>query len=120
MDTLDLTAKKIDKALDVTSSADFAAKIPDIKTFGDPDTWTLLCKASSKEGGWMKSTKAMGVPGIGVIVQVSTQQGDRVAEALATVEDAYLHQNEDGLFRLKLSEDPENAGRKLLSSGEWV
>jgi len=109
-----------DKALDVTSSADFAAKVPDIKTFGDPDTWTLLCKASSKDGGWMKSTKAMGVEGFGVVVQVSTQQGDRVAEALATVEDAYLHQNADGSFRLKFAEETEFAGRKLLNTGEWA
>jgi len=108
------------KVLDVTSSADFSAKVPDIKTFGDPDTWTLLCKASSEDGGWMKSTKAMGVPGIGVILQVSTQQGEQVAEALATIRDAYLHQNEDGNFRLMLSERTEFSGRKLLSSGGWI
>jgi hypothetical protein len=71
-----------DKSVDVTSSADFAAKIPDIKTYGNPDGWKLICKASSKEQGWMKSTKAMTIRDLGVLVQVSTQQGDKVAEAM--------------------------------------
>lgn len=79
-----------EKALDVTSSADFAAKIPDVQVVGDPDTWKLICKASSKSQGWMKSTKAMLVPGIGVLVQVSTQQFNEVAEAITLVPGAYL------------------------------
>jgi hypothetical protein len=46
----------------------------------------LLCKASSSKQGWMKSSKAMEIPGIGCIVQVTTQQRNRdgshaVAEA---------------------------------------
>lgn len=72
------------KTLDVTSSADFPAKVADVEVFGNPDRWKLVCKASSKSQGWMKSTKAMGLPG-GVLVQVSTQQGDHVAEALCFI-----------------------------------
>lgn len=48
-------------------------EIPDLKVFGDGDTWVLLCKASSEKQGWMKSTKVMNVFG-GCVVQVSTQQ----------------------------------------------
>lgn len=58
--------------------------INDLKLFGDGDTWVLLCKASSRKENWMKSTKVMNVPG-GCIVQVTTQQGDAVAEALTYV-----------------------------------
>jgi len=62
----DLGIKNIKEAKD---------KIPDLKVFGDGDTWVLLCKASSEAQGWMKSTKVMNVFG-GCVVQVSTQQGD--------------------------------------------
>ena len=65
--------------------------VPDVVVFGDGDAWQLLCKASSEEEGWMKSTKAMEMPG-GVLIQVTTQQRNAygsyaVAEALAFVPD---------------------------------
>jgi len=61
------------KDLGITSAADAKSKIPDLKVFGDGDRWVLLCKASSEEQGWMKSTKVMNVPG-GCVIQVTTQQ----------------------------------------------
>lgn len=91
-----------DKALDVTSAADATqGKVSDIKVVGNGDTFRLLCKASSKEQGWMKSCKAMEVPG-GCVVQVTTQQGDNVAEALVFVPGVKV-------------EDDINGGRKLVS-----
>lgn len=67
----------------VNTDADGAEKnVPDIGKFGDPDRWQLICKAWSKSEDWMKSTKAMEIQGLGVLVQVSTQQGHNVAEAL--------------------------------------
>lgn len=90
------------KALDVTSVADAqAGKVSDIKVVGNGDTFQLLCKASSKEQGWMKSAKAMETPS-GCVVQVTTQQGDHVAEALTFVPG------------VKIAEDI-NGGRKLVS-----
>lgn len=74
----------MEKSLDVVNSADLSKKVSDVVVFGNPDTWMLLCKASSKSQGWMKSTKVMNVP-TGVILQVSTQQGQSVAEALVYV-----------------------------------
>lgn len=59
--------------------------VRDLDVFGDPDSFKLICKASSKAEGWMKSTKAMEIKGVGCIVQVTTQQGDQVAEALTFV-----------------------------------
>ena len=64
--------------------------VPDIKIVGNGDTFRLLCKASSKAEGWMKSTKAMEIPGVGCVVQVTTQQrnpdgSNAVAEALTFV-----------------------------------
>ena len=54
--------------------------IKDLVVFGDGDLFKLIAKASSKAEGWMKSTKAMEIPGVGCIVQMTTQQGDNVAE----------------------------------------
>ena len=48
--------------------------VPDITVFGNGDMFKLLSKASSEREGWMKSTKAMAIPGVGCVVQVTTQQ----------------------------------------------
>jgi hypothetical protein len=79
--------------------------VKDIQVVGNGDMFQLLCKASSKEEGWMKSTKAMQVPN-GCVVQVTTQQRNpdgsyAVAEALAYVPGA------------RIAPD-ENNGRKLI------
>jgi hypothetical protein len=63
--------------------------VSDVKVFGDGDTWQLICKASSENEGWMKSTKAMDC-GTGCVVQVTTQQRNPdgsyvIAEALSFV-----------------------------------
>ena len=59
--------------------------VEDLLIFGNGDTFLLICKASSEGEGWMKSTKAMQIDGVGCVVQVTTQQGDNVAEALTFV-----------------------------------
>ena len=56
-----------------------------VETTGDPGLWVTICKASCEEEGWMKSTKAMQIRFAGCLVQVTTQQGDQVAEAVAFV-----------------------------------
>lgn len=63
--------------------------VRDVVVFGDGDMFKLMCKASSEEQGWMKSTKACDV-GTGCIVQVTTQQRNpdgsyAIAEALTFV-----------------------------------
>lgn len=59
--------------------------VSDLVVFGNGDTFKLLSKASSKREGWMKSTKVMEIQDAGCVVQVTTQQGDHVAEALTFV-----------------------------------
>jgi len=90
-----------EKSLDVQDIADAQKKIPDISVVGNGDTFALLCKASSKSQGWMKSAKAMQVPG-GCVVQVTTQHGDNVAEALTFVPGVRIA-------------DDVNGGRKLVA-----
>lgn len=64
--------------------------VSDLVTYGNGDTFVLLCKASSKEEGWMKSTKAMEIDSVGCVIQVTTQQGDNVAEALTFVPNVHI------------------------------
>lgn len=70
-------------------------QVGDLEVFGNGDMFQLLCKASSKSEGWMKSTKAMVIPKVGCLVQVTTQQKNidgtySIAEALSFVPGATI------------------------------
>lgn len=78
------------KTLDNINIKDAKSKVSDIKVFGNGNLFELLSKASSKEQGWMKSTKAMQVESGGCVIQVTTQQRNpngsySIAEALTFV-----------------------------------
>lgn len=99
----------MEKSLGNTDVNGARKNVKDIVVFGNGDTFKLLCKASSQEEGWMKSTKAMEVVG-GCVVQVTTQQRNidltySVAEALAYVPG------------VKIADDLEFGGRKLIPIG---
>lgn len=75
--------------------------VADLAVVGNGDMFRLLCKASSQEEGWMKSTKAMEIESIGCVVQVTTQQRNpdgsyAVAEALTFVPGVCLAEDEKG------------------------
>ena len=83
-----------EKDLGITTVRAAKDNISDLVVYGDGDTFALLCKASSQEQGWMKSTKVCNVPG-GCIVQVTTQQKNpdgsyTVAEALTFVPGVHM------------------------------
>jgi len=75
--------------------------VKDMEVVGNGDMFRLLCKASSKTEGWMKSTKACEIPGVGCVVQVTTQQGENVAEAVTFVPGVTIYAD-------------KNNGRKLV------
>ena len=58
-----------EKSFEVTKTAD--VKKPFV--VGNPDAWKILCKVSSEEQGWMKSTKVMAVGNKGVMMLVTTE-----------------------------------------------
>jgi hypothetical protein len=71
-----------DKTLHNTNSIAAHKNVSDLQVYGG-DLWRLLCKASSEDEGWMKSTKVMGLwraddprgtDPLGCLVQVTTQQ----------------------------------------------
>ena len=83
-----------EKSLHNTCANGAKKNVKDIVFWGNGDAFKLISKASSENEGWMKSTKAMEV-GNSVVVQVTTQQRNAdgsyaVAEALTTVENAYI------------------------------
>lgn len=73
------------KTLGNTTASQAKDNVKDIVFWGDGNAFKLISKASSQNEGWMKSTKAMQIDGIGCVVQVTTQQGSNVAEALTFV-----------------------------------
>lgn len=87
------------KTLDSVNTQDVKEKVSDVVVIGDPDLFQLLCKANSKSEGWMKSAKAMECPS-GCIVQVTTQNGDEVAEALVFVPGTRVVEDVNGGRRL--------------------
>lgn len=95
------------KTLVNTDSNGATKNVKDILFWGNGDTFKLISKASSVAEGWMKSTKAMQIDGIGCVVQVTTQQGDNIAEALTFVPGVYIKDIHNGT--------PDVIGRKLSS-----
>lgn len=89
----------MEKTLDNTTASQAKDKIADLVIWGNGDTFKLICKASSKSEGWMKSTKAMEIVGLGCVVQVTTQQGDNVSEAVTFVTGTTIEEikNEEGV-----------------------
>jgi hypothetical protein len=84
-----------EKTLTNTTANKAKDNVSDLEIWGDGDAFKLICKASSQEEGWMKSTKAMHA-GSGVVVQVTTQQRNTdgtysIAEALTYVPDSYIN-----------------------------
>lgn len=94
------------KTLNTSDVTGARKAVPDIEVFGNGDTWQLLCKASSESEGWMKSTKAMHIPRMGCLVQVTTQQ--------TNLDDSYLI-SESVVFvpGVAIVEDVEHGGKKL-------
>ena len=93
------------KTLINTDSNGATKNVKDIIFWGNGDTFKLISKASSVEEGWMKSTKAMEIAGVGCVVQVTTQQGDNIAEALTFVPNTEIEEvmhEVDGLVSRKL------------------
>ncbi len=78
--------------------------VADVEFYGDGDTFKLISKAWSKDEKWMKSFKACQIDGVGCIVQVTTQQGDSIAEAVAFVPGV----------KIELIDGDKSNGRRLV------
>jgi hypothetical protein len=113
MDIHLLQENTMEKSLGNTDINGTKKNVPDVVVFGDGDMFKLLCKASSQSQGWMKSTKAKVIKGVGAVLQVTTQQKNRdgsysVAEAVTFIPDVDIEETHD--------EDGLVIGRKLISA----
>lgn len=101
----------MEKTLINTEASGAKVNVKDIIFWGDGDTFSLISKASSQAEGWMKSTKAMEIPGVGCVVQVTTQQKNAdfsysLAEAITFVPGVKIDKTVD--------EDSKVISRKLV------
>lgn len=94
-----------EKTLHNSTVSSARKNVVDIIVFGDGDAFKLISKASSKKEGWMKSTKAMQIDGVGCVIQVTTQQGANVAEALTFVPNV----------KIELINGDKTNGRKIVA-----
>lgn len=78
-----------ERVLDTAPNNPASQAIADLKTTGTKDLFRLISKASSKEMGFMRSTKAMDT-GDGVLVQVSTLHRGVPAESVAFVPGVHI------------------------------
>ena len=100
----------MEKTLGNTTASKAKENVKDIQFWGDGDTFKLISKASSKAEGWMKSTKAMEIEGVGCVVQVTTQQGENVAEALTFVPGVKI----DEVFKIDVKTDEKTLVSRTL------
>ena len=85
-----------------------AIPAPDLKVIGNPDTFQLLCKASSESEGWMQSTKALLIEKA-CLVQVTTEK--RNPDGSYAISEAIC-------FVPNVSINPDvNGGKKLVVAG---
>lgn len=111
LELCDEDAKSCDvvkKTLHNSNASGASVNVKDIIFWGDGDTFKLISKASSKNEGWMKSTKAMQIDGVGCVVQVTTQQGDNVAETVCFVPGVKIEETS--------GEDGKVISRKLIDN----
>ena len=92
----------------VTDSKSAREAYCEIEFHGDPDAWICISKAAVS-GHWMKSTKAMRIRGLGVLVQVTTEvnmtpTSSSIAEALTFIPGAILIKNEKGHIEIGVLE----------------
>jgi len=103
------------KSLHNTDSNGAKKNVKDIVFFGDGDTFKLISKASSESEGWMKSTKAMEIEGVGCVVQTTTQQ--RNPDGSYALTDAVTFVPNSKIEEIwKINEEGESkvVGRKLV------
>ena len=86
---------KLEKTINNTTAKQAKVQVSDIEFWGNGDTFKLISKASSKNEGWMKSTKAMQIDGLGCVVQVTTQQNNHIAEAVTFVPGVFIKEIKD-------------------------
>ena len=83
------------KTLGNTTASQAKDNVKDLQIWGNSDMWKLICKAWSEDEEWMKSTKAMEIPGVGCLVQVTTQNEELPSESVVFVSGIRIEETKD-------------------------
>jgi hypothetical protein len=70
------------------------------QTFGPAGLWKTLFKAWNDREGWFKTTKAMELPGYGVLIQTTNNENGQICDDSEKVPGLKLEPNGDGSYRL--------------------
>jgi hypothetical protein len=93
-----------EKTLSNSANSTVKDNVPDVVLMGvKSNNWRLMCKAFSKNEGWMKSTKGLNLSTNQVLVQTTTQQKNSdgsysIADTLICVNGNLIESDEEGIF----------------------
>ncbi|WP_298585309.1 hypothetical protein [uncultured Kocuria sp.] len=98
----------------ITKTEDVQKNDKNLETHGNPDQFHLLFKAQSSS--WIKSTKAMNVPG-GCLVQMSTDRKQKngswvSAETSTFLPNAHVVPDENGNFTIRAVEQQKSDNKR--------
>lgn len=101
-----------------TTASQAKDNIKDLVIWGKGDMWRLICKASSQEEEWMVTTKALEIPGYGVVLQTERQQGEQLSQSTVKLPSVFIKENKDEsgkvVSRELYAEDYSASGNVLL------
>jgi hypothetical protein len=92
--------------------------ISDLEVHGNSSTFQLLYETYSRKHRRRETTKAIEIPGVGCVVQVSTHQGGQIAEAVPFVPGVTVVDLPDG--GRKLEQDPSTVRPVQWSPEPWI
>jgi len=74
--------------------------VSDVELFGNAEKWLCIAKCWSEKENWMKSTKAMEIPGFGCLVQVLEQYQDKTTTSITAIPGVGVYPSKSGGYRL--------------------
>lgn len=92
----------------------------DLDVMGNKDLFKLLNRISCRKGGWTKRAKALEIPGVGVVVHMSTLSKRGHSETATFVPGVKVVDNVDGSKRLvKVGEEPDAITKMIIGDRDW-
>jgi hypothetical protein len=121
--SVSLEGRHLGKVL-IVCTQDVQSHEEDLQKYGNPDQFRLMFKAQTKD--WIKSTKAMNVPG-GCLVQMSTDRRQKngswvSAETSTFLPNAHVVPDENGNFTIKAvdQQKSENKRDSEIRASLWM
>lgn len=75
-----------------TTTSQAKDNVSDLVTYGLPDMWKLITKASSKEQNFFITTKAMEITSIGVVLQTERYEGGAISQSTVFIPNVIIRE----------------------------